>query len=313
MLLCYTSATGNIGQELLDLSDFKVHKLWQNCYLYFSFSFLPPPFFSLALIISSTLILLHFSLAFLFVFLFAFALSHPNTGKLLQDAASNQRPWKAPLCLSTHFPLLGFHPVGYKYPKNACVCADEYAQTSACTRGAWKHMKSVFACVSLCLQVIFCFPLCSLGEICRLDAAGWLCALRGVSGWIMGASGSASGSGNSKCVKRRDCPRSTRSVGCGSERAARRTPRASCRLQGQQKHVAPFLLIPCKSVNYRLPPRNASNYFPAALSTNALQQMFKINICTLDLVTDCTWSCWTGWSGAGLLLLNPPWFEPFAW
>lgn len=40
----------------------------------------------------------------------------------------------------------------------------------------------------------------------------------------------------------------------------------------------PFLLTPCKGVNYRLPPRNTSNFSPATQSTKALQQMFKIKL-----------------------------------
>lgn len=105
MLLCYTSATGNIGQELLDLSDFKVYKLWQNCYLYFSFSFLPPPFFFLALIVS-----LH-SISFTFLSHFAFPLpfASPYPILTLESYCKMQLQTKGPEKLPYVYQHI-FHP-----------------------------------------------------------------------------------------------------------------------------------------------------------------------------------------------------------
>lgn len=117
-----------------------------------------------------------------------------------------------------------------------CICVCRWACINVCTRmhcvkNTWK------ACLRACpyaCRLFFLSPSAALGKF-----AGWLCALQSVSRWIMGAGGSASGSGNSKCVKRRDCPGRTRKIGWGSLRVARQTPRSSCRLQGQE-----FLLTP---------------------------------------------------------------------
>lgn len=169
---------------------------------------------------------------------------------------------------------LGFSSSGIQVSKQ-CICVWRWACINACmhtqrVKNTWK------ACLRACpyaCRLFFLSPSAALGKF-----AGWLCALQSVSGWIMGASGSASGSGNSKCVKRRDCPRSTRNSSWGSKPAARQTPRSSCGPQGQEKQVAHFCWPPCKGVSYRLPPRNTSNFFPATQSTKALQQMFKIRL-----------------------------------
>lgn len=160
----------------------------------------------------------------------------------------------------------------------------------------------------LTLAGYFFFPLfCSLREICRLDAAGWLCALRSVSGWIMGASGSASGSGNSKCVKRRDCPTSTRNIGWGLKPAARPMPRSSCSLQGQEKHVAHFCWPLARVWITDCHPGIPVTFSQQLKVQKHLSRCLKSS-CALDLVTDCAWSRWARWSGAGLLLVKTPWF-----
>lgn len=56
----------------------------------------------------------------------------------------------------------------------------------------------------------------------------------------MGAGGSARGSRNSKCVKRRGCPRATRGISPALEGSAEQRQRSSYRFRGQQKHKATF-------------------------------------------------------------------------
>lgn len=95
----------------------------------------------------------------------------------------------------------------------------------------------------------------------------------------MGARGSASGSGNSKCVKRRDRPRSTRNYRPRFEMHGQTDTEIKLWAPRPGEARCLFLLTPCKGVNYRLPPRSTSNFFPATQSTKALKQMFKIKLC----------------------------------
>lgn len=77
-------------------------------------------------------------------------------------------PEKLPYVYRHIFHSWGFHPVGYKYPKmHMCVQMSMHKCLHA-NALCEKHMKSVFACVSLCLQVIFSLSFCSLREICGL-------------------------------------------------------------------------------------------------------------------------------------------------
>lgn len=130
--------------------------------------------------------------------------------------------WKAPLCLSTHFPFSGFHPVGHKtsiQKMHMCVQTSMHIFMHAhiVHENTWRVC--LRACAYACIYFSIFF--CSLREIYRLDATGWLCTLRTVSVWIMGAGDSARGSWNSKCVKRQDCPRSTRNIVRGLKCTAR--------------------------------------------------------------------------------------------
>lgn len=126
MLLYYTSATGNIGQELLDLSDFKVYKLWQHCYLYFSFSFLPLIFFLSTLLFSLYSIAFTFAFIFLFPLSFYLALPHPNTESCYKMQLQIKGPEKLPYAYRHIFHSRVFIQWDTSIQKMH-VCVDEHA------------------------------------------------------------------------------------------------------------------------------------------------------------------------------------------
>lgn len=307
MLLYYTSATGNIGQELLDFSDFKVYKLWQHCYLYFSFSLLAPAFFSPPLLFS------FYSVPFTLASCFPFPLSSPYLILTLESCYKRQLKIKGPEKLPYVYQHIFHSRVFIRWDTSIqkmhmCVQMSRHKCLHAHIVCENTRTARLRACPYACRLFLFFFPpFCSLGEICRLDASGWLCALRSVSGWIMGASGSASGSGNSKCVKRRDCPGSARNIGQGSKRAARQTPRLSHGPPGQEKHAAHFCWPLARVWITDCHPGIPVTFSQQLKVQKHFSRCLKSS-CTLDLVTDCTWSHWAGWSGAGLLLFKTPWF-----
>lgn len=163
-----------------------------------------------------------------------------------------------------------------------------------------KHMKSVFACMSLCLQVIFSFPFCSLREICRLA----LCIAKHVR---------MNNGGKQLCQRVRE-QQVRKKAGLSKEHTQHRLGfDTHGQTDTKTKLEAPrpgesTLPISADSLA-RMWATDCHPGIPITFSQQLKVQKHSSRClksgCTLDLVTDCAWSHWAGWSGAGLLLKTP--------